>query len=161
MEEWRPIPGYEGFYEISNLGAVRSLERMVLNRGRVQVRKGIPKSIHKKQNGYWVVSLSNDGVNETWLLHRLLGITFIPNPDNLPEIDHIDRNPNNNSLENLRWATRSMNSLNRTHVPKPVGKTGERYITILPNGTYQVRKVRSFGVYKTLEEAVIVRNTLE
>jgi len=162
MEEWRPIPEYEGFYEISNLGAVRSVAREVTNKlNRTYRYESQSKSVHKLQNGYWVVSLSKGGVNKTWLIHRLLGLTFIPNPENYAEIDHIDRNQDNNKLENLRWATRSMNSLNRTHTPNPVGKSGERYIVILTNGTYQVRKGECFGTFKTLAEAVAVRNTLD
>jgi len=88
-------------YEINKLGQVRR-----------QYRNGnitYPKKCLGK-NGYYTVSLHN----HTYTLHRLLGKQFIPNPDNLPVIDHIDRNRQNNSLDNLRWSSIIDNNRNRT-----------------------------------------------
>ena len=91
-------------------------------------------------------------------LHRLLGLMFIPNPENKPQIDHIDRNPGNNSLENLRWVTRSENNLNRSD------NTEHQYISIRPSGSYRVQitknKKRITKTFKELPDAVIFRDEI-
>lgn len=92
-EIWKDIPGYDGYYQVSNFGRVKSL-RKVLKAG---LRKG-----------YLYISLRNKKFN----IHRLVAIAFIPNPGNLPETDHIDGNPLNNNVDNLRWVTRQQNELN-------------------------------------------------
>lgn len=92
-EIWKDVPGYAGTYQVSNFGRVKSL-RKVLKAG---LRKG-----------YLYISLRNKKFN----IHRLVAIAFIPNPGNLPEIDHIDGNPLNNNANNLKWATRQQNELN-------------------------------------------------
>lgn len=93
-EIWKDVPGYAGTYQVSNFGRVKSL-RKVLKAG---LRKG-----------YLYISLRNKKFN----IHRLVAIAFIPNPGNLPEIDHIDGNPLNNNANNLKWATRQQNELNQ------------------------------------------------
>jgi len=64
-------------------------------------------------NGYYSVGLTKDSITKKFNIHRLLGICFIPNPDNKPMIDHIDRDKTNNNLSNLRWVTCSENNLNK------------------------------------------------
>jgi len=81
------------------------------------------------KEGYVTIELNTKG----YRLHRLLGLNFIPNPENKPEIDHIDRNKQNNSLENLRWVTGSENSLNRSY------KTEHHNIIINKSGSYKVQ----------------------
>lgn len=93
-------------------------------------RNGIIRNIKTKQHikpelrdGYYKVNLFKNGKNYIRSVHRLLGLTFIPNPDNLPIIDHIDRNKTNNSLSNLRWATIQINVNNSSDVgnkPRPI-----------------------------------------
>lgn len=104
-EIWKDIEGYEGIYKISNLGNVKSLERTLWNGHTYYTYKErlLKKSIN--HNGYYTVRLSKDGKGVNYLLHRLLAIAFIPNPDNLPIINHKDGNKLNINLDNLEWST--------------------------------------------------------
>ena len=106
MEEWRDIKGYEGLYQVSNRGKVRSL-----NYGNTGKIREISQRTNK--GGYQDVTLHKNGKKKTLTVHRLAAIAFIPNPDNKPEVDHIDTNPSNNNVDNLRWVT----SLENRHNP--------------------------------------------
>ena len=109
MEEWRDIEGYEGYYQISNMGRVKSLERTVrCNRG----YRIIPEKIMKageNNYGYLRVELCKEGNKEQPLVHVLVATAFLDNADNLPEVNHKDENPKNNCVENLEWCNRSYN----------------------------------------------------
>jgi hypothetical protein len=94
------VIGYEGLYKINKNGEVWS-------------KRGIFLKIWVDRYGYNFTRLSKKGKPKNYTIHRLLGTHFIPNPDNLPEIDHIDGNKTNNTLENLRWATCSTNQQNK------------------------------------------------
>lgn len=114
-EIWKDIEGYEGLYQVSNLGNVKSLDRnfVVLN------KKGFKQHIRqkgrllKKQNGscgYKIVNLSKDNIHKTHMIHRLVAKTFLPNPLNLPEVNHKDECKDNNALYNLEWCTSKYNA---------------------------------------------------
>lgn len=116
QEEWQPVPGFEGSYEVSNMGRVRSLDRVVT------CRNGMPKTIHGKilkpmvnPHGYESVAPCIDNVNVPMLVHRLVASVFVKNPDNLPQVDHKDADKRNNCADNLRWVTAKENSENRTY----------------------------------------------
>lgn len=96
-EEWRAVPGYEGFYEISNLGRIRNYKKHILSPNIVT-------------NGYSMITLCKNKIHNRCLIHRLVAQAFIPNPNNYPTINHIDENKSNNCVNNLEWCTRSYNS---------------------------------------------------
>lgn len=103
MEElWREIPGYEGTYEVSNYGNVRSLNY----RGTHRVKNLQPVLGGR---GYLMVGLCNDGKMRWEKIHRLVERLFIPNPDNKPQVNHIDGVKTNNVVSNLEWATNGEN----------------------------------------------------
>jgi len=106
-EIWRDIKGFEGLYQISTIGRVRSLDR-VDSRG--NYRKGKVLADVVSGNGYHQVNLWRDGKVEIKLTHRLMAKTFIPNPDNLPQVNHRDEDKGNNRVENLEWCTASYNT---------------------------------------------------
>lgn len=134
--KWISIPKYEGLYEINIIGQVRSLHKRNYH--------GImPQRLDRA--GYYTVRLSNKGKDSTQYVHRLLRFTFIPNPLNKPEINHIDGNKLNNSIENLEWVTHAENVKHayqtgaikrrkgKDHVravPVLFKPTGERFATI-------------------------------
>ena len=99
MEIWKDISGYENLYQISNKGRVKSLPR----NGTSKFEKILVP--HKDSNGSYNVSLSKEGKRKIVYIHRLVAEAFLPNPDNLPEVYHIDCNPANNDVTNLYWCT--------------------------------------------------------
>ena len=102
METWKDIAGYEGLYQVSDFGNVRSL-----NWG----RRGIIRNLYlKKQNrGYRHVELAKDGVRKAFTVHRLVAEAFIPNPNDYKQINHIDEDKTNNTVMNLEWCTQEQN----------------------------------------------------
>jgi hypothetical protein len=112
MEVWKDIPGYEGKYQVSNHGRVKSLPKIKgRGIGYVTSERIIRHSINSR--GYCNIILCKNGKTETFALHRLVAENFIDNAMNLPEVDHKDRNKANNRADNLRWATRVDNNSNR------------------------------------------------
>ena len=109
-EEWKPVVGYEGYYEVSNLGRVRSVERLVVSKtGRRRVFPSVVLSLYANCYGRMLVGLWRDNRINRLSVHRLVAMAFLPNPDNLPEVNHKDENPQNNRLDNLEWCTRVYN----------------------------------------------------
>ena len=100
---WKNIKGYEGLYQISDKGEVRSLNYR--NTGRVQVLKP-----NKNNCGYLQVLLCKNGKMKRYLVHRLVAEAFLPNPSNLPQINHKDENPLNNCVENLEFCDSRYNN---------------------------------------------------
>lgn len=107
-ENWKAIPGWEGRYEVSNMGRVRSLNRTV--RSRVFPGKILSQRVNKQ--GYLYVGLSSHSKVVSYKVHRLVALAFIENSNGETCIDHIDRDKLNNRAENLRWCTLSDNQNN-------------------------------------------------
>lgn len=96
-EIWKDMYGFEDMYEISDLSNIRNKKT-----------KRLIKQF-KNRNGYVIVRIYKDGVGVTRTVHRLVAKTFIPNPENLPEVNHKDENKSNNVVSNLEWCTRKYN----------------------------------------------------
>lgn len=105
MEEWKDIKGYNGMYQISSYGRVKSLKRY-------KVGKEHFKKPSIGRDGYEYIMLWKDNKFKRFPIHRLVAIAFIRNDDVKPQVDHIDTNKTNNRVENLRWVTRQENQHN-------------------------------------------------
>ena len=100
-EVWKDIEGYEGLYQVSNLGNIKSLKRNTAHERILIPRVG--------RDGYKYVGLSKNGICKSKKIHRMVAETFLPNINDLPQINHIDGNKLNNKLENLEWCNASYN----------------------------------------------------
>lgn len=115
MEVWKDIVGYEGLYQVSNLGNIKSLVRMVENKGafstdkKIKIKEKIRKPIKHYKKGYLRVGLHKDGKKTNLSVHRLVAEAFIPNVDNKPQINHKDGIKENNCVDNLEWCTNQEN----------------------------------------------------
>ncbi len=142
------IQGYED-YLIYEDGRVYSKRKKIF----------MKHSINNK--GYLRICMCINYKRKWFYIHRLIAIHYIPNPDNKPEVDHIDINPLNNSISNLRWATRREQNLNK----KPFSNTGEKYISKSKSNKYKIAKRNCFceslncSKY-TLEDAINLRDAL-
>jgi hypothetical protein len=107
MEEvFKPVVGYEGYYEVSNFGNVYSVDREILTiRGFFEKRKRRKMNFMYAKAGYVCVCLSRDNKNNRTFVHRLVAMAFIPNPENKPQVNHKDLNKANNRVDNLEWNT--------------------------------------------------------
>lgn len=110
-ENWKDIIGYEGIYQISCNGLLRSLDRIILRKNKIPVHfKGQLLKASVCKNGYLVVSLWKNGEGNSRYIHRLVAETFIPNPSNLTEINHKDEVKTNNNVTNLEWCNKKYNN---------------------------------------------------
>lgn len=109
QEIWKDIDGWEGFYQISNLGRVKSCRRYIRKRGRLCLVNEKFLKMRQSKDGYYRVFLRNSGNDEQYLVHRLVAKAFIPNPDDLPCVNHKDESRTNNCVDNLEWCTNEYN----------------------------------------------------
>ena len=112
MENWKDIKGYEGLYQVSDCGNVKSLERDVFNYRGTVIRHTEEKILVQNigKLGYAYVNLYLNGKPKSIKTHRLVAMAFLPNPENKPQVNHKDENPLNNCVENLEWCTASYNA---------------------------------------------------
>ena len=126
MEVWKQVKGYDGIYEVSNLGNVRSLDRIIKWRGCFIVKKGIILKT-KINRGYPFLGLNKDNVHKNKYIHRLVAEAFIPNPENKPQVNHINGIKTDNRVENLEWCTRSENQLHAVENKLNIAPRGEKH----------------------------------
>lgn len=110
-EKWKPVAGWEGLYEVSNKGRVRSLEKVIVRRDGFKTRKAGKFLSLDSREGTWYprVMLREGDRNREELVHRLVAEAFIPNPDDLPLVRHLNDIKSDNRVENLAWGTHSDN----------------------------------------------------
>jgi hypothetical protein len=136
MELWKDIIDFEN-YEVSSFGNVRNKKTELL----------LKPNIHRQ--GYHMFKPSKNNIRFTFLAHRLVACAFIENPNNYPQVDHIDRNKSNNNIENLRWVTPEQNLWNRDY----------KHISIRQSGSFMVdysisKGIRNQTIFKTEQEAI-------
>lgn len=123
IEVWKDIVGYEGLYQVSNLGRVKSCERLVIHYlGKRLVKEYILKQTNN--NNYYTITLAKNNTRKTGRVHKLVAMHFIENENNYLEVNHIDGHSLNNNASNLEWCSRSSNQLHayRMGLQKPINE---------------------------------------
>ena len=167
-EVWKDIKNYEGLYQISNKGNVRSVNRVYFQKSShntYMYKKYKGKMLAKTDNGngYLIVHLLKNGKRKPCYVHRLVAEHFILNPNNYNEVNHKDFNKKNNNINNLEWVSRKINvnySIKNMQTEKTKCKassTGEKYITKKNNYwrlNIQRKELKIDKLYKTYDEAL-------
>lgn len=135
VEEWRPIPGYEGIYSVSSLGKVRSEERQIAHGSSFRTVKERVLCQNRTTNGYLALRLWRNAEFRVARVHQLVAEVFIARPQDGLMVDHIDRDRSNNKASNLRWITKAQNMKNT----QCRGSSGLKFAYLMPSGRYQSR----------------------
>lgn len=134
MEIFKEIKGYEGLYAVSNYGRIKSLPKKVFNHKGFWNREEKIIKPGKDSKGYLRVSICSNGKPHTFKVHRLVAQAFIPNPENKPQVNHIDGNKQNNRVENLEWCTNGENS-------KHAFRTGLNHANYTPTNSRKILQI--------------------
>lgn len=136
-EVWKDIAGYEGFYQVSNMGRVKSLDRYVPHKtfGK-KFCKGHIMATHINNAGYVSVNLCKGNKYTSYDIHRLVAIAFLSNPDKLPEVNHIDENKQNNHIGNLEWVTKQQNESHGTKRKRQTQKIKQKVLQYSIDGQF-------------------------
>ena len=161
-EIWKPIPEFEGLYEVSNFGNVRSLDRKVIQKNAFGtysdvIYKGQLLKFNKAKNGYLYFTARSQTSNKTLKPHRLVAILFVENPHMYLEVNHIDGNKENNHYTNLEWCTSKQNKQHAVNIGLMNNKSGieEHNVTtkiqifknnILVNECYGEKELNALGL---------------
>lgn len=130
MEIWKDIEGYEGFYQVSNTGKVKSISRLkhTPNKTTYLCKEKLMKLHKDKTYGYIQLELCKNNTGTTVKVHRLVAIAFVPNPLNLPQVNHLDGDKTNNNDWNLGWTDNSGNQIHAFKLGLNKQKKGENHI---------------------------------
>lgn len=159
-EIWKDIPDYDGLYQVSNFGRIAAHRKNVRFGCSGEKTRIIPwriLSTFPNKQGYMRINLFKDGKTKQFQVHRLVAMAFIPNPDNLPVINHKDENPHNNHVENLEWCTPKYNAnygtrnarcsaknYNNPKVSKPIVQYSEHWeiVNLWPSTKEAIRQLK-------------------
>ena len=137
---WKPIKGYEGYYEVSDDGHVRSLDRHVKNFGNyIRQLTGKEMKLTLGRNGYYVVNLRKERTTKVYTVHTLVAQAYLENPYNYPTVNHKDGNKLNNTVDNLEWVSYGENNIHalKNNLRKPRGVSITQY-------DYSFNKIATF-----------------
>lgn len=130
-KKWKPVIGFEGLYEVSPEGEIKSVDHYVrCNSGQRLIKGRILKQCDRG-NGYPFVTMGKNGKQYNVSTHRAVAMAFIPNPNNYTEVNHIDCNPKNSNVKNLEWCNRTYNNHYGNRIEKAISKTSKKVLMIV------------------------------
>lgn len=163
-EIWKDIPNYEGYYQASSLGNIKSMKRILKCSNGDRFKKEMLLKCSVDAQGYLNCCLCKDGDCKTIKVHRLIALTFLDNPNELPEVDHLDRVRINARLDNLEWVSRIDNvhrALDRDKTSQYIGvslcKRGNKYRAEIQINSKKIH----LGTFDTPYNAMIARTNYE
>ena len=146
-EQWKDIEGYEGLYQVSNYGEVRSLDRkqthLINGKERTMSLKGKVLSKANSADGYHYVALSKNGKLVPHRINRLVAQAFIPNPNNEPQVNHIDEDRKNNHVDNLEWCSAKYNANYGNHRARLINVSSVMLKVTFKDGNYEIYSSRA------------------
>jgi len=154
-ELWVDIKGYEGYYQISNMGRYKSLDRSYVAKKRNCLFRLKGKIMRPNESrGYLVAVLSMDYKTERFPVHRLVADAFLPNHENKRTVNHKNGNKKDNKLSNLEWATDSEQQLHATKIGLRANTLGEKsnFSKLTENAVIEIRRLFESGAIKTKKE---------
>ena len=163
MEIWKNITGYEGYFQVSNLGNFRSLDRIIKYKSSgKRLYPGKPLLTETTVEGYQRIVLMKEGVKKRYMCHRLVAQEFIPNPEHKPFVNHINGNKSDNRVENLEWCTQSENELHGYRIlgNTMAGKTFPKKVkcietdTVFPSMLQAVAYIGKHACIEGLKKAI-------
>lgn len=160
MEVWKNIKGYEGFYMISNLGNIKSLDRTIFNKGsnrNTTIKGTILKTRQNPKNGYLEVGLHKENKRKLYYIHRLVALHFIDNLDCLQLVNHKDGDKTNNYYTNLEWCDLSENS---SHAYR-IGLNEPQKVGAIKRSVYVYNKTKLVGRFESISSASKYTNVSE
>ncbi len=156
IEIWKPIKGFEGLYDVSSFGRIRSCARVILcnNRYVVSHKERILRQSYNRQNGYYSVSIGRNHYFRSFYVHRLVAGAFLLNPNNHNEVNHKDENKGNNRADNLEWCDRRHNLTYGSHNERCLETKRQRKVGIYPKYIAQYTLGGEFvALYPSSQEA--------
>jgi hypothetical protein len=153
-EIWKPVPEWENLYEVSNLGNLRSVSRTIRNR----YYEGQLLKLISGKSGYMYASLKDRSNDRQCLAlaHRLIAKVFIPNPDNKPQVNHIDGNKSNIGTTNLEWCTVSENAIHAFKTGLRRGKRGtESHLALLDEQAVRFIKINEYNLPQKILSQIV------
>ncbi len=156
LEVWKNIKGYEGLYQISNFGRVRSYDRIVTCYGGIRTVPGRIMTPPTDKDGYLRIGLVKNRHQKFFYVHRLVANAFLPNPNNYKSVNHIDENKKNNNADNLEWCTIRYNNLYNNKIYK---LTASKYKPVIQYDK-SMNKINEYSSIKEASEKTGIRGVI-